>query len=301
MELQVKHLIRDIEKISNDTFLKNIQVRTIVARDLWTVVGDPTQLHQVLLNLCVNARDAMPDGGTLTLSAQNLTLDAHYAGLDPEARPGPYVLIQVEDTGTGMPPEILDKIFDPFFTTKEVGKGTGLGLSTSLAIIKSHGGFIRVDSLVGRGTKFELYLPAQTEPSANTAAAVPVEMPRGHGELILVVDDEATVRQVTRQTLGSIRLPRGGRRGRRGGRRDLCHSPRRDLRRAHGPYDAGDGRPHDHPDLAENQPPGPGRLRERAFRQEPRRPGHEPWREALLGEAVHCRGFAQGVAAGLIR
>ena len=201
MELQVKHLIRDTEKIANDTFLKNIQVGADVARELWTVVGDPTQLHQVLLNLCVNARDAMPDGGALTLSAQNLTLDAHYAGLDPEARPGPYVLVQVEDTGTGMPPDIVGKIFDPFFTTKEVGQGTGLGLSTSLAIIKSHGGFIRVYSQVGKGTRFEVYLPAQTEPSVGAEAEAASEKPRGLGELILVVDDEAAVRQITQQTL----------------------------------------------------------------------------------------------------
>ena len=201
MELQVKHLIREVEKIANDTFLKHIQVHTDVARELWTAVGDPTQLHQVLLNLCVNARDAMPDSGTLTISAQNLTLDLHYAGMDLEAKPGPYVVVKVEDTGTGMPPAIVERIFDPFFTTKEVGEGTGLGLSTSLAIIKSHGGFIRVDSQMGKGTKFEVYLPAQTGPSDGAAAAIPVEMPRGRNELILVVDDEAAVRQITRQTL----------------------------------------------------------------------------------------------------
>ena len=201
MELQVKHLIRDIEKIANDTFLKNIQVRTIVARDLWTVIGDPTQIHQVLLNLCVNARDSMPAGGMLTLSAHNLTLDAHYVALDLGASPGSYVFLQVEDTGTGIPAEITDKIFDPFFTTKEVGKGTGLGLSTSLAIIKSHGGFIRVDTQPGKGTKFEIYLPAQTEPPASVVAEIVTEMPRGNGELILVVDDEAAVRQITQKTL----------------------------------------------------------------------------------------------------
>ncbi len=201
MELQVKHLIREIEKIANDTFLKNIEVRTDVARELWTVMGDPTQLHQVLLNLCVNARDAMPDGGTLTLSARNLTLDAHYAGLDLEAKPGPYVLVQVEDTGTGMSADVMGKIFDPFFTTKEVGHGTGLGLSTSLAIIRSHGGFIRVDSQMHKGTKFEVYLRAQTEPSAGDVVETASETPRGHDELILVVDDEVAVRQITQRTL----------------------------------------------------------------------------------------------------
>ncbi len=206
MEVQVKHLIQEIEKIANDTFLKNIQVQTIIPNDLWTVLGDPTQLHQVLLNLCLNARDAMPDGGPLTISAENRTLDSHYAGMSSTAvaKAGPYVFLQVKDGGTGIPPEIIDKIFDPFFTTKEIGKGTGLGLSTSLAIVKSHGGFIRADSNVGKGTQFEVFLPALTEPSAAAVAVIEAEMPRGRGELILVVDDEAAVRQITQHCLESF-------------------------------------------------------------------------------------------------
>jgi len=201
MEVQVKHLINEIEKIARDTFPKNIDVRTEIPRDLWTVVADATQLHQVLLNLCVNARDAMPDGGSLTISAKDLTLDEHYAALDPEAAAGPYVFLQVEDSGAGMPPEVVERIFDPFFTTKDVGKGTGLGLSTSLGIIKSHGGFIRVYSEPGKGSKFTVYLPAQTEASDHAAVEVAVEIPRGNGELILVIDDESFVRQITQQTL----------------------------------------------------------------------------------------------------
>ncbi len=201
LEVQVKHLLHDIEKIINETFLKHIQVRAIVPYDLWSVLGDPTQLHQVLLNLCVNARDAMPHGGTLLLSAENVTIDPQYAGLNPEARPGGYVFLQVEDSGTGMMPEIIEKIFDPFFTTKGVGQGTGLGLSTSLAIVKSHGGFIRVYSELGKGTKFKVYLPAHTAQAGGAPVVAPAEMPRGHGELILVVDDEASVRQITEQTL----------------------------------------------------------------------------------------------------
>jgi PAS domain S-box-containing protein len=201
MEVQVRHLLGDIEKIARDTFAKDIQVRAIVPHDLWTVVGDPTQLHQVMLNLCVNARDAMPDGGLLTISAENLTLDAQYVAMNPEAQPGPYVLLKVEDSGTGMPPEVITKIFDPFFTTKELGKGTGLGLPTSLGIVRSHGGFIRVYSELGKGTTFKVYLPAQTESSPAAIPAPEEEMPRGHGELILVVDDEASVRQITKQTL----------------------------------------------------------------------------------------------------
>ena len=205
VELQLRHLIREVENLISETFLKNIQVRTIVPHDLWTVVGDPTQFHQVLVNLCVNARDAMPEGGTLTLSAENVTLDEHFAGLDGEAHPGAYVLLQVEDTGTGIPAEVIAQIFDPFFTTKEVGKGTGLGLSTTLTIVKSHGGFIRVESKLGRGSKFSIYLPAESGPGPGAgpegAAEAQAELPCGHGELILVVDDEAAVRQITEQTL----------------------------------------------------------------------------------------------------
>ncbi len=201
VEVKAVDLLRDIEKITNDTFLKHIRLRTSVSGDLWPVAGDPTQLHQVLLNLCLNARDAMPDGGTLTLSAENVTLDANYSAMDADAKPGPYVLLQVEDSGAGIPRDIVEKIFDPFFTTKELGKGTGLGLSTSLAIVKSHGGFIRVYSEPGHGTTFKIYLPAHTGPATAPLAGTQVEMPRGHGELILVVDDEASVRHVTQQTL----------------------------------------------------------------------------------------------------
>ena len=200
LSVQVKHLIRDVAKIAAETFPRNIEIRTEIPPNLPPVLGDPTQIHQVLLNLSVNARDAMPRGGTLTYTAQSLVLDDHYAGLSPEARPGRHVVIQVEDTGVGIPSEILEKIFDPFFTTKEPGKGTGLGLSTSMAIVRSHGGFIRVYSEPGSGTRFRVYLPA-TEAQAETAPVADVVLPRGSGELVMVVDDEASVRQITRQTL----------------------------------------------------------------------------------------------------
>ncbi len=199
--VQVRHLIEEMAAIANDTFLKHVDIKTSVPSDVWTIIGDPTQLHQVLLNLCVNARDAMPRGGTLTISGENVHVDAHYAAFAPESKPGPYVMIEVEDTGTGMPPKTLEKIFDPFFTTKELGKGTGLGLSTTLGIVKSHGGFLRVYSEPGQGTKFKIYLPASTEASATAINEPEAEMPHGNGELVLVVDDEAAVRQITRQTL----------------------------------------------------------------------------------------------------
>ena len=203
VELQLAHVVRDLEKIANETFLKHIQVRNDHFERL---VGDLGRSPHATSpspagTLCVNARDAMPNGGKVTISAENLTIDAQYVGLAREARPGPYVLLQVEDSGTGMPPEIIDKIFDPFFTTKEIGKGTGLGLSTTLAIVKSHGGFIRVYSELGKGTTFRIYFPAQVEGVMAAAAEIAAELPRGNGELILVIDDEASVRQITKQTL----------------------------------------------------------------------------------------------------
>ncbi len=200
LDVDISHLIYELEKITNETFLKNIQVRAEIADAPWIVRGDPTQLHQVLLNLCVNARDAMPNGGSLLLSTSNLMLDSQYAGMNIEARPGPYVRIGVEDTGSGMPPEVVERIFEPFFTTKELGKGTGLGLSTTLAIVKSHGGFVRVYSEPGNGTRFHIYLPAHAMASSEIEQSAP-ELPRGQDQLVLVVDDEASVRMITQQTL----------------------------------------------------------------------------------------------------
>ena len=197
--VQVKHLISEIKQITQEIFPKSIQICTEMPQYLGTVSGDATQLHQVLMNLCVNARDAMPDGGTLTISAENLFIDESYARINIDARVGSYIVITVADTGTGIPPELLDRIFEPFFTTKEVGKGTGLGLSTVLGILKSHGGFVKVYSEVGRGTQFKVYLPAaevaQTEPGED------LELPPGNGELILVVDDEPAIRDITTTAL----------------------------------------------------------------------------------------------------
>ena len=201
LDVNVAQLIRDVGKIANDTFLKHIAIHTRIAPDLWTVPGDPTQIHQILVNLCVNARDAMPRGGTLTISAGNIIVDSHYSGLSLEAAPGPHVYLEIMDTGTGMTPAVMERIFDPFFTTKELGQGTGLGLSTSIAIIKSHGGFLEVKSEPGRGTTFKIHLPAHPASIAEISPAGPLPLPRGHGELILVIDDEASVRHITRRTL----------------------------------------------------------------------------------------------------
>ncbi len=195
-------LLHDMERIVNDTFLKHIDVTVAVADDVWAVSGDPIQLHQVLLNLCVNARDAMPDGGTLALSATNVVLEQAFCSANIDATPGAHVLLQVRDSGAGIAAAVVDRIFEPFFTTKDVGKGTGLGLSTSLAIVKSHGGFIRVTSAPGAGSTFSVYVPAQVSPRPLPAAAEPPpDRPRGAGELILVVDDEAPVRMMTQRML----------------------------------------------------------------------------------------------------
>jgi hypothetical protein len=197
--LQVKHLISEIKQIVQETFPKSIEIYTNIRQDLGTVSGDATQLHQVLINLCVNARDAMPHGGILSIFAENLFIDENYARLNFDAKVGSYIVVTVADTGNGIPAEILDRIFEPFFTTKEIGKGTGLGLSTVLGIVKSHGGFVNVSSEVGRGTQFKVYLPvaeaAQTEPVED------LELPKGHGELILVVDDEPAIRDITKTSL----------------------------------------------------------------------------------------------------
>ena len=197
--LQVKHLLLEIRQIANQTFPKSIEVCMNVEPELWAVRADATQLHQVLMNLCVNARDAMPDGGTLNISAENFFIDENYTQMNLDAQVGPYMVITISDTGMGIPAELIDRIFEPFFTTKELGKGTGLGLSTVNGIIKNHGGFINVYSEVGRGTQFKLYLPAVQE--AHTQQAEDLELPQGRGELILVVDDEVAIREITKTSL----------------------------------------------------------------------------------------------------
>ncbi len=199
--LPVRHLLGEMNKLIQETFPKNIQLHVNVPQNLWQVLGDATQIHQALMNLCVNARDAMSYGGTLTLAAKNLTLDEAFAAMMSGAKPGPYVCVSVTDTGMGIPPENLDRIFDPFFTTKEIGKGTGLGLATVLGIARGHGGFVLVNSQTGKGTTFELYLPASLETKAAALPERETLPPRAGGELILVVDDETGVRGVVQRAL----------------------------------------------------------------------------------------------------
>ncbi len=197
-----KHLIKEIEKIVKETFPKYITIASRVARNTQAISADPTQMHQVLLNLTLNARDAMPNGGTIRIMSENVRIDNHFAGMHAGAQPGEYVMLTVSDTGTGIKESDLPKVFEPFFTTKEVGKGTGLGLSTVAGIVKSHGGFITVNSEVGKGTTFQVYVPAIPHGS-EAGKKGREELPAGNGELILVVDDEASIRDITGGTLES--------------------------------------------------------------------------------------------------
>jgi two-component system, cell cycle sensor histidine kinase and response regulator CckA len=197
--IQPSHLIVEIQKIVKQTLPKSIEIDTSIPADLGLVWGDMTQLHQVLMNLCINARDAMPQGGTLTIEASNRSIDETFAREHLDAKIGDYVSISVIDTGTGIQPQLLHRIFDPFFTTKEVGKGTGLGLSAVLGIVKSHGGFVGVQSQVNRGTQIDIYLPAcapSHQPDEDES-----ELPIGKQELILVVDDELAIGELIKTTL----------------------------------------------------------------------------------------------------
>ena len=197
--LQIKDIIAEIREFARNTFPKFIQIEVIIAPDLRTVYGDATQLHQVLINLCVNARDAMPNGGKLSINARNIHIDENYTAMNVNSNVGDYIVITVSDTGVGIPPEVLERIFEPFFTTKEQGKGTGLGLSTAIGIIKNHDGFINVYSEVGKGTQFKVYLPSLQTPEVGQDNKE--EIPIGKGELILLVDDEVIIRDISKTSL----------------------------------------------------------------------------------------------------
>jgi CheY-like chemotaxis protein len=184
--LQPAHVAREVAQIVAETFPKSIRFKRVFEDDLWTITGDPTNLHQVILNLCLNARDAMPGGGTLSLSLGNEVVD-HCK----------YVVVRVVDTGCGIPPAIQERIFEPFFTTKEKGKGTGLGLSTVQGIVKALGGFICVESRENEGSTFMVRIPAsdgsETTPDGPEREA---GWPRGNNQLILIADDEDPIRLV---------------------------------------------------------------------------------------------------------
>lgn len=202
--LDLVHIVREVELIIRSTFPKNISLRRDLQPDLWLIDADPTQVQQVLMNLCVNARDAMPEGGRLTVSARNIVIDEARVAQNGDATPGRYVELRVSDDGTGMSREVLDRMFEPFFTTKAVGKGTGLGLSTVLGIIRGHRGFLDVDSEVGQGTTFKVFFRAHGDAAGPVLPPADEQVVAGRGELILLVDDETTVLTVMAQTLGAF-------------------------------------------------------------------------------------------------
>ena len=196
--LEVRHLLQETANVIGETFPKNIRLEHDIPKNLWPIMADPTQVHQVILNLCVNARDAMHAGGRLTLRAENCILDERAANKIEGARPGAWLVLHVEDTGTGIEPETLTHIWEPFFTTKGADQGTGLGLSTVRGIVESHKGFVVLKTQPGHGTTFRVYLPAAEFESKGASLAVArPSAARGNGELVLIVDDEPQIRDIT--------------------------------------------------------------------------------------------------------
>ena len=202
MLINLKHLIWELLNFISETFPPMIKVKKYCPKGIWPIIGDATQLYQMLLNLAINARDAMPNGGTLTIEIQNVVLTEKDVAIHIDSSPGSYVLVNVKDTGIGIPPEIIHRIFDPFFTTKEPGKGTGLGLSSVMTIVKSHGGFIDVQSEVGKGSEFKVYLPAAKDQNESQSIKE-YKFPQGRGETILIVDDEKNLLELLQTTLES--------------------------------------------------------------------------------------------------
>lgn len=201
VSVQPRHLIKELIGVLRQTLPRSIDLKFQIEPELSTISADPTQIHQVLMNLCINARDAMPAGGDLTITAKNIHLDENYARVHVDAEPGAYVLVEVVDTGVGMPPDVVSRIFDPFFTTKGLGEGTGLGLSTALTIVRSHRGFINIYTEQMKGTKFSVYFPAAEMATSTIVGETPAALPGGNGETVLVVDDEENIRAIMTATL----------------------------------------------------------------------------------------------------
>lgn len=199
--VKLTDVLQELVMFLKDTFPKSIEILVYAEDNLPLVMADATQMYQVLLNLAVNARDAMPNGGELSFRLESIYIQAADTTIHIDAKIGRYVVLTVSDTGVGMSPEVLDKIFEPFFTTKEVGKGTGLGLSTVFSIVKHHGGFLNVYSELGKGSAFKIYLPIWSEPQEQPETAAPADAQNGNGEKILVIDDEDWVREATKRAL----------------------------------------------------------------------------------------------------
>ncbi|MCC5848134.1 MAG: response regulator [Verrucomicrobia bacterium] len=204
-EIQIRHILVDLAKVCRETFPRKIEVLNYVPRDLWLVRADPTQIHQVLMNVLINARDAMPEGGQLTIKGMNVELnDTEDDGLPEELAPGRYVRLQIMDTGIGISEDVMKHIFDLFFTTKAQGEGTGLGLSTAMGIVRAHGGAMTVQSASGAGACFTIYLPADPTPAEKKIGTPRKKLPRGNGERILIVDDEESIRWMLKTTLDGM-------------------------------------------------------------------------------------------------
>jgi nitrogen-specific signal transduction histidine kinase/CheY-like chemotaxis protein len=198
-DVPVGHLLKGITQLIHQTFPRNIELRLDLPRDAGSVKGDMAQLEQVLFNLAVNARDAMPGGGVIGVRAESRRVDEEKASLHPGVHAGEFAMIAVSDRGGGMAPEHIERIFEPFFTTKPRGSGTGLGLATAEGIVRSHGGFIEVSSVVGRGSEFRVHIPVR--PPAGPAPVATGGILMGSGRCILVVDDDEAIRLLTRDIL----------------------------------------------------------------------------------------------------
>ena len=203
--LDPNKLVAGMSELLRRTVLEDVRMETVLAGGLWRVSVDPNQLESAILNLCINSRDAMPDGGLLTIETANAYLDEDYAAAEDEVTPGQYVMISVTDTGTGMPPEVTARAFDPFYTTKGVGKGTGLGLSQVYGFVKQSGGHVKIYSEPGHGTTVKVYLPRLLKGEPAPALAAATDLPRGHEkEIILLVEDDERVRHMSVDALREL-------------------------------------------------------------------------------------------------
>ncbi len=203
INVDVGGIIADVARIARDTFPKAIKVKMSLDGEHQQILGDPTQIHQLVLNLCLNARDAMPEGGTLTIRLEQGKPKTSWPIHSDGNKPAQYLAVKIIDTGHGIPLGIREKIFDPFFTTKPLGKGTGLGLWTAQSIAKSHSGFLEVESEIDKGATFTIYLPLhkQPKPDASTALIPSKVVKHGNDELLLIVDDEQSILNSLERTL----------------------------------------------------------------------------------------------------
>ena len=204
LEVDVNALVLEAAKLLHPTLGENVEITPLLAEDAWTALVDPNQLSTAVLNLALNARDAMPNGGKLALETSNIYLDENYAGMHSEVTPGHYVMVAVSDTGTGIPAALIERVFDPFFTTKEVGKGTGLGLSMVFGFVKQSGGHIKIYSEEGHGTSVKMYLPRATGLNQTAAEAAISANVEGGTETVLVVEDDSLVRRYVMTQIESL-------------------------------------------------------------------------------------------------